>query len=107
LSAFSTTSKRRKLIFSPITVVASIKSDSIVPFSVLIAIASAFGAYLHMGGRIAVLTVIDGTTDEEVAKDVAMHIAAIKYLLVYLRLMLVQLTQLFRVLILLEEFEIH
>lgn len=30
-----------------------------------------------MGGRIAVLTVIDGTTDEEVAKDVAMHIAAI------------------------------
>ena len=29
-----------------------------------------------MGGRIAVLTVIDGTTDEE-AKDVAMHIAAI------------------------------
>ena len=38
---------------------------------------AAFGAYLHMGGRIAVLTVIDGTTDEEVAKDVAMHIAAI------------------------------
>lgn len=30
-----------------------------------------------MGGRIAVLTVIDGTTDEEVAKDAAMHIAAI------------------------------
>ncbi|WP_338361447.1 translation elongation factor Ts, partial [Enterococcus faecium] len=26
---------------------------------------------------IAVLTIIDGTTDEEVAKDVAMHIAAI------------------------------
>ncbi|MDY4497298.1 MAG: translation elongation factor Ts [Enterococcus faecalis] len=38
---------------------------------------AAFGVYLHMGGRIAVLTVIDGTTDEEVAKDVAMHIAAI------------------------------
>ena len=38
---------------------------------------AAFGTYLHMGGRIAVLTVIDGTTDEEVAKDVAMHIAAI------------------------------
>ncbi|MEG2938378.1 MAG: translation elongation factor Ts, partial [Vagococcus sp.] len=38
---------------------------------------AAFGAYLHMGGRIAVLTVLEGTTDEEVAKDVAMHVAAI------------------------------
>lgn len=37
----------------------------------------AFGGYLHMGGRIAVLTVIDGTQDDEVAKNVAMHIAAI------------------------------
>lgn len=37
----------------------------------------AFGAYLHMGGRIAVLSVVEGTTDEEAAKDVAMHIAAI------------------------------
>lgn len=37
----------------------------------------AFGAYLHMGGRIAVLSVVEGTTDEDVAKDVAMHIAAI------------------------------
>lgn len=37
----------------------------------------AFGEYLHMGGRIAVLTVLEGTTDAEVAKDVAMHIAAI------------------------------
>ncbi|KAB2494672.1 elongation factor Ts [Priestia filamentosa] len=37
----------------------------------------AFGAYLHMGGRIGVLTVLEGTTDEAVAKDVAMHIAAI------------------------------
>ncbi|AGZ26579.1 MULTISPECIES: translation elongation factor Ts [Staphylococcus] len=37
----------------------------------------AFGAYLHMGGRIGVLTVIEGTTDEAAAKDVAMHIAAI------------------------------
>ncbi|MGG3738306.1 translation elongation factor Ts [Aeribacillus pallidus] len=37
----------------------------------------AFGAYLHMGGRIAVLTVLEGTTDEEVAKDVAMHAAAL------------------------------
>ncbi|RGI30999.1 MULTISPECIES: translation elongation factor Ts [Enterococcaceae] len=38
---------------------------------------AAFGGYLHMGGRIAVLTVINGTTDEVVAKDVAMHVAAI------------------------------
>nr|WP_126831029.1 translation elongation factor Ts [Vagococcus fessus] len=37
----------------------------------------AFGAYLHMGGRIAVLTTIDGTTDEAMAKDIAMHVAAI------------------------------
>ncbi|AMY04946.1 elongation factor Ts [Staphylococcus condimenti] len=37
----------------------------------------AFGAYLHMGGRIGVLAVVEGTTDEEAAKDVAMHIAAI------------------------------
>lgn len=37
----------------------------------------AFGAYLHMGGRISVLTVLEGTTDETVAKDVAMHIAAL------------------------------
>ena len=36
-----------------------------------------FGAYLHMGGRIGVLTVLEGTTDEEVAKDIAMHIAAV------------------------------
>ncbi|USK61236.1 translation elongation factor Ts [Peribacillus asahii] len=37
----------------------------------------AFGAYLHMGGRISVLSVLEGTTDEEAAKDVSMHIAAI------------------------------
>ena len=37
----------------------------------------AFGAYLHMGGRIGVLSVVEGATDEEAAKDVAMHIAAI------------------------------
>ncbi|WP_186434583.1 translation elongation factor Ts [Staphylococcus agnetis] len=37
----------------------------------------AFGAYLHMGGRIGVLSVVESTTDEEAAKDVAMHIAAI------------------------------
>lgn len=38
---------------------------------------NAFGAYLHMGGRIGVLTVVEGSTDEEAARDVAMHIAAI------------------------------
>ena len=37
----------------------------------------AFGQYLHMGGRIGVLTVVEGTTDEEIAKDVAMHAAAL------------------------------
>ena len=36
----------------------------------------AFGAYLHMGGRISVLTVLEGSADAEAAKDVAMHIAA-------------------------------
>ena len=36
-----------------------------------------FGAYIHMGGKIAVLTVIDGATDE-VARDVAMHAAAMR-----------------------------
>lgn len=39
--------------------------------------ADAFGAYLHMGGRIGVLTVVEGTTDEATAKDVAMHVAAV------------------------------
>jgi elongation factor Ts len=37
----------------------------------------AFGAYLHMGGRISVLSVLEGTTDESAAKDVSMHIAAL------------------------------
>ncbi|MBL4952673.1 translation elongation factor Ts [Neobacillus sp. OS1-32] len=37
----------------------------------------AFGAYLHMGGRISVLTVLEGSTDADAAKDVAMHIAAL------------------------------
>jgi translation elongation factor Ts len=36
-----------------------------------------FGAYSHMGGRIAVLTAINGTTDEKIAKNIAMHIAGI------------------------------
>lgn len=37
----------------------------------------AFGAYLHMGGRIGVLVHIEGTNDEQIAKDIAMHIAAV------------------------------
>ena len=42
--------------------------------------ADVFGSYLHMGGRIASLVVVEGK--EEVAKDLAMHAAAInpKYL---------------------------
>ncbi|MEK4522563.1 translation elongation factor Ts [Psychrobacillus sp. FSL W7-1493] len=39
--------------------------------------ADAFGPYLHMGGRIGVLTVLEGSTDDQAAKDVAMHIAAL------------------------------
>ena len=37
----------------------------------------AFGEYLHMGGRIGVLTVIEGSDDSVAATDVAMHVAAI------------------------------
>ena len=37
----------------------------------------AFGAYLHMGGRIAALTLVKGA-DENIAKDVAMQAAAMK-----------------------------
>jgi len=42
----------------------------------------AFGSYIHMGGRIGVITVLEGTTDTDVAKDIAMHVAAVnpKYL---------------------------
>lgn len=36
-----------------------------------------FGEYIHMGGKIAVLTILDGG-NAEVAKDVAMHAAAMK-----------------------------
>ncbi|WP_323702569.1 translation elongation factor Ts [Mammaliicoccus sp. Dog046] len=36
-----------------------------------------FGEYLHMGGRIGVLSVVEGSTNAEAAKDVAMHIAAL------------------------------
>jgi elongation factor Ts len=42
----------------------------------------AFGAYLHMGGRISVLTVLEGTTDGDSAKDISMHIAALRPLYV-------------------------
>lgn len=41
-----------------------------------------FGSYLHMGGRIGSVVVIEGTTDQTVAKDVAMHIAAARPLYV-------------------------
>ncbi|MCK5732344.1 MAG: elongation factor Ts, partial [Tenericutes bacterium] len=34
-----------------------------------------FGAYMHMGGKIAALTVLDNA-DFETAKDIAMHVAA-------------------------------
>lgn len=39
--------------------------------------ADAFGEYLHLGGRIGVLAVVEGSTDTDAAKDVAMHIAAL------------------------------
>ncbi|VWA40942.1 translation elongation factor Ts [Bacillus altitudinis] len=38
---------------------------------------AAFGSYLHMGGRIGVLAVLNGTTDEDLARDIAMHVAAV------------------------------
>ena len=41
-----------------------------------------FGTYLHMGGKIAAITVIKGS-NEEVAKDVAMQAAAMKPLYVF------------------------
>ena len=37
---------------------------------------SAFATYLHMDGRIGVLADIAGTDDEELRKDICMHIAA-------------------------------
>lgn len=39
--------------------------------------ADSFGEYLHMGGRIGVLAVVENSTDASAAKDVAMHIAAL------------------------------
>ena len=43
---------------------------------------STFGSYLHMGGKIAALTVVKGD-NSEVAKDVAMQAAAMKPLYVF------------------------
>ena len=40
-----------------------------------------FGSYIHMGGKIAVLTVVSDVT-EDVAKDISMHAAAMKPLYV-------------------------
>lgn len=37
----------------------------------------AFGPYLHMGGRIGVLVVLEGSSDSQAARDIAMHIAAL------------------------------
>ncbi|CEG22474.1 Elongation factor Ts [Planococcus massiliensis] len=39
--------------------------------------ADAFGPYLHMGGRISVLVVLENSTDDSAARDIAMHIAAL------------------------------
>src|SRR5699024_6739010 len=38
--------------------------------------ADAFGAYLHMGGRIGALVLLEGATDVELAKVIAMNVAA-------------------------------
>lgn len=36
-----------------------------------------FGSYIHMGGKISVISKIKGAGKEEIAKDVAMHVAAL------------------------------
>ena len=36
-----------------------------------------FGHYVHMGGKIATLVVVANTSNEELAKDLAMHVAAL------------------------------
>lgn len=38
--------------------------------------ADAFGAYSHLGGKISVLVLLKSTTDEDLARDIAMHAAA-------------------------------
>ncbi|MBO8170986.1 MAG: elongation factor Ts [Bacillaceae bacterium] len=35
-----------------------------------------FGEYLHMGGRIGVVVVVENSNDEQLARDMAMHVAA-------------------------------
>lgn len=35
-----------------------------------------FGPYLHMGGKISVLTLLNNTTDESLARDISMQVAA-------------------------------
>lgn len=37
----------------------------------------AFGPYLHMGGRIGVLVLLEGSSNSQAARDIAMHIAAL------------------------------
>jgi elongation factor Ts len=39
--------------------------------------ADSFGPYLHMGGRISVLVVLENSTNADAARDIAMHIAAL------------------------------
>lgn len=36
-----------------------------------------FGSYLHMGGRIGALVLLEDSSNEELARDIAMHVAAI------------------------------
>lgn len=38
--------------------------------------ADVFGAYSHLGGKISVLILLQNSTDEELARDIAMHAAA-------------------------------
>lgn len=44
--------------------------------------ADVFGEYAHMGGKIGVLLTLNGSTDAEGAKDIAMHVAAMDPLFV-------------------------
>lgn len=39
--------------------------------------ADVFGTYIHAGGKIAAVVLVEGMDDQEMAKDVAMHVAAI------------------------------
>ena len=53
------------------------KSHSVVLFCLKKTDAQHFGAYQHNGGRIGVISVIEGG-DEALAKQISMHIAAMK-----------------------------